>query len=110
MGQSIARKKKNKLLEAQNFIDSKHFSRKQNVSLDNVFLFETLHVFDTSYYFVIYQQCLIAIIAALCHVTSQPQVKNLTNVYIILMPASFTKLWTSQETLPFFGRFKRPCL
>ena len=81
MGQSIACKKKNKLLEVQNFIDSKHFSRKQNVSPDNVFLFETLHVFDTSYYFVITSNAL-AIIAVLCQVTSQPQVKNLTNVYI----------------------------
>ena len=41
MGQSAARK----FLEAQNLnIDSKRFSRKQNVLPDNVFLFETLHV------------------------------------------------------------------
>ena len=41
MGQSAARK----FLEEQNLnIDSKRFSRKQNVLPDNVFLFETLHV------------------------------------------------------------------
>ena len=35
----------NKLLKASNLnIDSKHFSRKQNVSPDNVFLFETFHI------------------------------------------------------------------
>ena len=34
-----------KLLKASNLnIDSKHFSRKQNVSPDNVFLFETFHI------------------------------------------------------------------
>ena len=37
-------KKKNKLLEAQNLnIDGQCLSRKQNVSPDNVLLFETLH-------------------------------------------------------------------
>ena len=43
MNQSVARKKKKcRLLEAQNLdIDSKRFSGKQNVSPDNVFLFET---------------------------------------------------------------------
>ena len=42
MNQSVARKKKYRLLEAQNLdIDSKRFSGKQNVSPGNVFLFET---------------------------------------------------------------------
>ena len=42
--QSAASKKNNELLKAQNLnIDSRHFSRKQNVSPVNVFLFETLH-------------------------------------------------------------------
>ena len=57
--------KKNKLLKAQNLnIDSKRFFKNQNVALDNVFLFEILlvtpriHLFDTSCYFVIYQQFL----------------------------------------------------
>ena len=47
---------------------------KKNVSPDNVFLFETLHwyntqetyLFDTRCYFVIYQQFFFASIAALC--------------------------------------------
>ena len=43
--QSGGRKKNNKLFKASNLnIDSKHFSRKQNVSPDNVFLFETFHI------------------------------------------------------------------
>ena len=38
MSQSAARKKSNKLMEAQNLnIDSKRFSRKQNLSPDNGF-------------------------------------------------------------------------
>ena len=38
MSQSAARKKSNKLMEEQNLnIDSKRFSRKQNVSPDNGF-------------------------------------------------------------------------
>ena len=42
MNQSVARKKKYSLLEAQNLdIDSKRFLGKQNVSPDNIFLFET---------------------------------------------------------------------
>ena len=45
VGKSAARKKNNKLLEAKNVnIDSKRFSRKQNVSSVNVFLFETLRI------------------------------------------------------------------
>ena len=58
MGQSAACKKKknNKLLKVQNLnINSKSFSRNQNVSPDNVFVFETLlithrrhHLLDTS--------------------------------------------------------------
>ena len=59
-------KQNNKLLEAQNLNnDSKRFSTKQNVSEDNVCVFKTLHItagrhylFDTSRYFVIYQQIL----------------------------------------------------
>ena len=44
MAQSAALEKNNKLLEAQNLnIDGQSFSRKQDVSPDNVFLFETLH-------------------------------------------------------------------
>ena len=45
MGQSAACKKKNnKLLKVQNLnINSKSFSRKQNVSPDNVFVFETTY-------------------------------------------------------------------
>ena len=43
--QSRGRKKNNKLFKASNLnIDSKQFSRKQNVSPDNVFLFETFHI------------------------------------------------------------------
>ena len=43
VGQSAARKKYNKLLEAKNLNnDSKRFLRKQNGPPDNVFLFETL--------------------------------------------------------------------
>lgn len=44
--QSVARKEKNnKSLKAQNVnIDSNRFSRKHNVSPDNLFLFETLHL------------------------------------------------------------------
>ena len=42
MNQSVARKKKYRLLKAEILdIDSKRFSGKQNVSPDNVFLFET---------------------------------------------------------------------
>ena len=41
MGQSAAHKRNNKLLKAQDWnIDSKHFSRKQNVSPDSVFYSE----------------------------------------------------------------------
>ena len=46
---SSSQKKKYRLLEAQNLdIDSKRFSGKQNVSPDNVFLFETWHNTVTS--------------------------------------------------------------
>ena len=44
-GLLAARKKNNELLEAQNLnIDSICFSRKQNNSSVNIFLFETLHI------------------------------------------------------------------
>ena len=43
--QQLVKKTNNKLLEAQNLnIDSRRFSREQNVSPDNVFLLETSHV------------------------------------------------------------------
>ena len=77
-----------KLLKASNLnIDSKHFSRKQNVSPDNVFLFKTFHitpmrhiVWDTLFF------CHLPAISSLSlpHLAtrSQPQVKNITNAYI----------------------------
>ena len=52
MGQSAAFKNKNnKLLKVQNLnINSKSFSRKQNVSPDNVFVFETLLITHRRHY------------------------------------------------------------
>ena len=44
MDQSAARKKKTISYSQNSKIDSKRFSRMQNVSPDNVLLFETLHV------------------------------------------------------------------
>ena len=63
MGQSAVHKKNN-LLKAQNLnIDSKHFSRKENVSPKKCFSIgnftyntQETYLFDTSCYFVIYQQ------------------------------------------------------
>ena len=68
VGQSAAHKKTLSYSKhnTQNLInDRKRFFRMQNVSKDNVCVFETLHMtprrdylFDTSWYFVIYQQFL----------------------------------------------------
>ena len=44
VGQSAARKKKKSYSKHKLNIDGKLFSRKQNLSWDNVFSFETLHV------------------------------------------------------------------
>ena len=64
VGQSAVHEKKNNLLKAQNLnIDSKHFSRKENVSPKKCFSIgnftyntQETYLFDTSCYFVIYQQ------------------------------------------------------
>ena len=88
MGQSAARK----FLEAQNLnIDSKRFSRKQNVLPDNVFLFETLHVTPRRH--ICLTQAVIlsptsdffATVAALCN-DIRLQVKIRTIVYIFHLP------------------------
>ena len=80
--------KNNKLLEAQNLnIDSKRFSREQNVSPDNVFLLETLHITHRRH--ICLRQAVIlsfvstffATIVALCS-NMRPHVKITTNVYI----------------------------
>ena len=62
VGQSAAPKKTISCQSSNLNIDSKRFTLKQTVSPDNVFLFETssqeTYLFDTSCYFVIYQQFL----------------------------------------------------
>ena len=74
MGQSAAHENKNKKRSVANLFQ-------ENVSPDNVFLFETLHItqktylFDTSCYFVIYQQFFSTMPCLQYTVTSWPQVK-----------------------------------
>ena len=89
MGQSATRKKKKKLLEAQNLnIDSKRFSRKENVSPVNVFLFETLHITHRKH--ICLSQAVIlsstrnfvATIATLCNKHATSSQKCDYNVYI----------------------------
>ena len=66
-------------------IDSKHLSRKQNVSLYDVFLFETLHIIPTRHIFLTQgvtwssPSNFIATIAMLCN-NIQSQVKSVTSV------------------------------
>ena len=115
--QSGGRKKNNKLFKASNLnIDSKHFSRKQNVSPDNVFLFKTFHItprrhiilFETCCYFVIYQQFLKCNFKCLA-IRSRPQVKIITNVYIFLTTVIYSNRPLRKHT-HFFSGFKRSCL
>ena len=86
MGQSAALKKNSKLLKAQNLkTDSKLFSRMQNVSPDNVFQCETLHITPrthiclTQAVILSFNNNFFATIATLC-MNMQTQVKNITNV------------------------------
>ena len=52
LSQPATHKKNKKLLEAHNLnIHSKHFPRKQNISRDNVFIFESLHNTQETYLF-----------------------------------------------------------
>ena len=99
MGQSAACKKTRMLLEAQNSnIDSKCFSRKQNVSSDNVRNLTLTQAFISS--------------LTLPHfaITSWSQKQKCNSVYIFCL-LHFTLTDLSKNTgLVFFSEFKTECL
>ena len=106
-------KKNNKLLEAQNIGLIQTFSKKQNVSPDNVFLFKTLHI-KLRRHICLTQAVILsttsnffATIALLCN-NVRPQVKIITNIYIFRFRHTLQR--TSHETRHFFRGDERSCL
>ena len=88
VGQSAARNKT--ITYLKHMIWKICFLRKWNVSLDNVFMFETLHVTPRRHICLTQAAILsstsnfFATIAAFCNI-QQPQVKNRTNVYVFCL-------------------------